>query len=241
MVDETGQPYAYTGDDPVNSVDPLGLFCLLGTNPGGGCRGGSEARTVANGTVEATECLASGECLTPKGLANAAAGLADQAAQFADNSICDFTSTSGGVSYCPTWSVGTPFPCASPGSYQVGEAAFFGLAFLIPGGGEADATGAATSVAEDGVPLAAKSALQEIDDGTWPPPGVKGGSTFSNDGRGGGQILPTIGASGDPIIYREWDINPAGPAGRDAIRIVTGSNGSAWYTENHYTTFTRIR
>jgi hypothetical protein len=25
MVDETGQPYAYTGDDPVNGTDPLGL------------------------------------------------------------------------------------------------------------------------------------------------------------------------------------------------------------------------
>ena len=27
LVDETGQPYAYTGDDPVNGVDPLGLGC----------------------------------------------------------------------------------------------------------------------------------------------------------------------------------------------------------------------
>jgi hypothetical protein len=26
LVDETGQPYAYTGDDPVNGVDPLGLI-----------------------------------------------------------------------------------------------------------------------------------------------------------------------------------------------------------------------
>ncbi len=26
LVQETGQPYAYTGDDPVNAVDPLGLF-----------------------------------------------------------------------------------------------------------------------------------------------------------------------------------------------------------------------
>jgi uncharacterized protein RhaS with RHS repeats len=25
LVDETGQPYAYTGDDPVNGVDPNGL------------------------------------------------------------------------------------------------------------------------------------------------------------------------------------------------------------------------
>jgi hypothetical protein len=29
MVDETGQPYAYTGDDPVNAVDPEGLDCGL--------------------------------------------------------------------------------------------------------------------------------------------------------------------------------------------------------------------
>jgi hypothetical protein len=30
MVNETGQPYAYTGDDPVNGVDPLGLQSLCG-------------------------------------------------------------------------------------------------------------------------------------------------------------------------------------------------------------------
>jgi hypothetical protein len=30
-VAETGQPYAYTGDDPVNGVDPLGLFWGEGT------------------------------------------------------------------------------------------------------------------------------------------------------------------------------------------------------------------
>ncbi len=34
----TDTAYTYVGDDPVNGVDPLGLFCLLGTNPGGGCR-----------------------------------------------------------------------------------------------------------------------------------------------------------------------------------------------------------
>jgi hypothetical protein len=30
MVQETGQPYAYTGDDPVNRVDPLGLCTISG-------------------------------------------------------------------------------------------------------------------------------------------------------------------------------------------------------------------
>jgi hypothetical protein len=29
MVQETGQPYAYTGDDPVNAIDPNGLDCGL--------------------------------------------------------------------------------------------------------------------------------------------------------------------------------------------------------------------
>jgi hypothetical protein len=28
LVNETGQPYAYTGDDPVNGVDPGGLKCV---------------------------------------------------------------------------------------------------------------------------------------------------------------------------------------------------------------------
>ena len=30
LVDETGQPYAYTGDDPVNGTDPLGLCSTSG-------------------------------------------------------------------------------------------------------------------------------------------------------------------------------------------------------------------
>jgi hypothetical protein len=30
MVDETGQPYAYTGDDPLNATDPLGLYSCAG-------------------------------------------------------------------------------------------------------------------------------------------------------------------------------------------------------------------
>jgi RHS repeat-associated protein len=48
LIDETGQPYDYTGDDPSNARDPLGLWCPLGTNPGGGCRGGAEVKSVVN-------------------------------------------------------------------------------------------------------------------------------------------------------------------------------------------------
>jgi len=44
----------------------------------------------------------------------------------------------------------------------------------------------------------------------------------------------------DGVVYREWDVNPAGPAGRDAQRIVTGDDGSAYYSSDHYESFVRF-
>ncbi|MEV6321492.1 ribonuclease domain-containing protein [Nocardia sp. NPDC051787] len=93
-----------------------------------------------------------------------------------------------------------------------------------------------------GVPERAYATLREIDAGRWPDsanaPGTKGGERWMN--RGGD--LPATDAGGKPITYREWDVNPkqAGRS-RDAERIVTGSDGSAWYTGDHYKTFTRMR
>jgi guanyl-specific ribonuclease Sa len=72
-------------------------------------------------------------------------------------------------------------------------------------------------------------------------PGTKGGGTFQNDGRGGGDVLPKTDADGQAIKYREWDVNPPGPGGRDAERIVKGSDGSPYYTPDHYKTFRKIR
>jgi guanyl-specific ribonuclease Sa len=94
---------------------------------------------------------------------------------------------------------------------------------------------------QQSIPQNAQDALDKIDEGKWPPPGTKGGGKFSNDGRGGGEVLPPTDADGNPISYKEWDVNPAGPNGRDAERIVTGSDGSAWYTNDHYGTFTRMK
>jgi RHS repeat-associated protein len=37
--DQTDQPYQYAGDNPLNQSDPAGLFCVLGHNPNGSCRG----------------------------------------------------------------------------------------------------------------------------------------------------------------------------------------------------------
>lgn len=93
-----------------------------------------------------------------------------------------------------------------------------------------------------GVPQRAYATLREIDAGRWPEsanaPGTKGGERWMN--RGGD--LPATDAAGKPITYREWDVNPKQPGrSRDAERIVTGSDGSAWYTGDHYKTFTRMR
>ena len=40
------------------------------------------------------------------------------------------------------------------------------------------------------------------------------------------QVLPKVDGYGNPITYREWDVNPAiSGIGRDGERIVTGSDG----------------
>jgi ribonuclease T1 len=93
-----------------------------------------------------------------------------------------------------------------------------------------------------GVPERAYVTLREIDAGRWPgsanAPGTKGGDRWQN--RGGD--LPAADGSGKPINYQEWDVNPKQSGrSRDAERIVTGSDGSAWYTGDHYKTFTRMR
>jgi hypothetical protein len=149
-VAQTGQPYAYTGDDPVNGVDPLGLFCVLGSNPGGGCRGASEAASFGRGALSAVQCLQKSCELTEEGLADLGAGLADQFAQTVDGLIC-----SDGQGVCPDWSVSAPYTCSSTnGSYQLGEALFFVGSFFAPGAdGEAAGTDA-TSAARTGVAAA---------------------------------------------------------------------------------------
>ncbi|WP_405167119.1 ribonuclease [Nocardia sp. NBC_01499] len=93
-----------------------------------------------------------------------------------------------------------------------------------------------------GVPAQAYDTLREIDAGRWPgsanAPGTKGGDRWMN--RAG--TLATKDSAGKPITYQEWDVNPKQRGrSRDAERIVTGSDGSAWYTGDHYETFTRMR
>jgi guanyl-specific ribonuclease Sa len=75
-----------------------------------------------------------------------------------------------------------------------------------------------------------------------PPAGYRGGGTFANDGRGGGQVLPRTTSNGTPITYREFDVHAHTPGvNRGAERIVVGSDGRAYYTSDHYGTFTEMQ
>jgi guanyl-specific ribonuclease Sa len=92
------------------------------------------------------------------------------------------------------------------------------------------------------IPQSAQDTLKQIDQGKWPQsanaPGTKGGRPYMN----GDEHLPPTDGSGKPITYQEWDVNPKVPGqDRGNERIVTGSDGSAWYSPDHYQTFQRLR
>lgn len=68
-----------------------------------------------------------------------------------------------------------------------------------------------------------------------PPKDYRGGRTYYNNPRFGGQKLP------EGVNYREYDINPyTKGVNRGPERIVIGDDGSVWYTSDHYQTFIRI-
>ena len=105
----------------------------------------------------------------------------------------------------------------------------------------ATALDAAAGRLEGGTPANARSTLEYVRENGTAPQGYKGGGTFANDGRGGGQVLPTEDASGNPVTHKEWDVNPYQQGvDRGGQRLVTGSDGSAYYTDNHYKTFTQV-
>ncbi len=63
------------------------------------------------------------------------------------------------------------------------------------------------------------------------PDGYVGGRIFQNREK----HLPTKTTKGLRIKYQEWDVHPqrAG-TNRGPERLVTGDDGSAWYTSDHY-------
>ena len=72
----------------------------------------------------------------------------------------------------------------------------------------------------------------------------KAGREYKNIGERGEEILPEYEADGvTKIQYKEFDINKKDPVtnNRDSKRFVSGSDGSVYYTDDHYMTFKRIK
>jgi len=102
-------------------------------------------------------------------------------------------------------------------------------------------TASAESSSLGAIPQKVVDTLKVVSETGQAPTGFKGGRTFANDGRGGGAVLPQADSSGAAVTYKEWDVNPfTKGVNRGAERLVTGSDGNAYYTFDHYQTFTRV-
>lgn len=90
----------------------------------------------------------------------------------------------------------------------------------------------------NGIPQKVYTVLKYILANNAPMPGYVGGRIFSNRE----QRLPREDNAGKPILYHEWDVNPkiAGQ-NRGTERIITGTDGRAWYTNDHYQSFKEIK
>jgi guanyl-specific ribonuclease Sa len=89
-----------------------------------------------------------------------------------------------------------------------------------------------------GVPDAALKTLEYVLKNGEAPPGVTGGRTFLNREK---QLVKTT-PDGKKITYQEWDVHKKVQGkNRGAERLITGSDGSAYYTSDHYKSFKKIQ
>jgi len=88
------------------------------------------------------------------------------------------------------------------------------------------------------IPPEARRVLAYVREHRAAPPGHVGGRRFGNfEGR-----LPKVDGRGGRVTYQEWDIFPKTRGrNRGAQRLVTGSDGRAWYTGDHYASFTELK
>ena len=95
----------------------------------------------------------------------------------------------------------------------------------------AAATTDLSAITVDELPAEGRETLQLIDDG-GPFPYAKDGVTFQN--REG--ILPKQKSG----FYQEYTVDTPGSSDRGARRIVTGKDGSRFYTDDHYDSFREV-
>jgi len=96
----------------------------------------------------------------------------------------------------------------------------------------------AQATPQDPIPAQARETLAYIRQHGYAPPGYVGGRVFGNyEG-----LLPRYDARRRRLEYREWDVRPMGENhNRGAARLVTGNDGRAWYSADHYRSFVEVK
>jgi ribonuclease T1 len=89
-----------------------------------------------------------------------------------------------------------------------------------------------------GIPSKVLEVLAYVDKNASAMDGYVGGRTFKNLEK----LLPKNNESGSKIKYQEWDVNPKQQGrNRGTERLITGDDHSAYFTNDHYNTFKKIR
>lgn len=115
-------------------------------------------------------------------------------------------------------------------------------ALLLPSGCGPQAAAPAPvqiqAAVQDPIPVHARETLAYVRQHGYAPPGYVGGRVFGNyEGQ-----LPRYNLKRKRIEYREWDVRPrAEGRNRGSERLVTGNDGRAWYTADHYRTFLEVK
>ena len=87
------------------------------------------------------------------------------------------------------------------------------------------------------IPAKVYDVLNYVRQNRQPKNGYVGGRRFGNFEN----HLPRQDVSGRRIDYQEWDVNPKQRGiNRGTERLITGSDGRAWFTVDHYNTFTEV-
>lgn len=87
------------------------------------------------------------------------------------------------------------------------------------------------------IPQKVYEVLKYIKENGSAPEGYVGGRKFGNYEK----LLPQKDENERRINYQEWDVNPKQKGrNRGAERLVTGSDGRAYYTKNHYKSFINV-
>lgn len=90
----------------------------------------------------------------------------------------------------------------------------------------------------DNIPAKVYKLLKYVNENNEAPAGYVGGRVFQNRE----QHLQARDENNKKIRYQEWDVNPKKKGkNRGTERLITGSDGRAWYTNDHYATFIEVK